>query len=44
MVRVLTRAVALVPERSKMGDMNWAMPVFSRNSDTHCGMSFSVAR
>lgn len=44
LVRVSTKSVAHVPERRKTGEMRSAMPDFSRNKDTHCGISFRVAR
>lgn len=44
MVRLFIRSVARVPERRKTEERKLAMPDFSRNRDTHCGMSFSVAR
>jgi len=44
LVRVFTKSVALVPVRRKIGVKRFPMPDFSRNKDTHCGISFRVAR
>ncbi len=44
LVRVFTKSVAHVPERRKTEEKKFAMPDFSRNKDTHCGISFRVAR
>lgn len=44
LVRLFIRSVAHVPERRKTGDRKSAMPDLSRNKDTCCGKSFSIAR
>lgn len=44
LVRLFNRSAAHVPDRRKTGETRSAMPDLSRNRDTHCGISFRVAR
>lgn len=44
LVSVFTKSAAQVPVRRKTGVTRFPMPDFSRKRDTHCGISFRVAR